>query len=123
MQADCSSSYGSPSCTCINCGDDVDDCECDEPDIEDEEESSFIESNSDARWVKYDETDEDHILCPGAEEYRDTSVLNKFLRVRELENKEQEMGRVNSKILSLEDELSRLIALRDKLNLELKELK
>lgn len=109
---------------CTNCGEEEGNCECDEPEYEEMQEySEIVEDNSSARWVKYDPTNIDHVLCTGAERYRDTEERDRILLERKREDKVAEIGRAQSKVNHLMKELEEAQALRDKLQQEYKEIK
>jgi hypothetical protein len=124
LKCECADGYGSPEQdNCNNCGAEEDACECGDRDCEEEDYGDFVERESSARWVKYDPTNIDHVLCNGAESYRDTVERDAILLKKARENKAREIGRANSKINALEDELFKLRQAQAKLEKEFMELK
>jgi hypothetical protein len=80
----------------------------------------FVESNSDARFVKYDPSNIKHVMCPGALSYRDEAQYRALIIKEEKRRKEAGLVRLKSKISDTELELKRLRDLADKLEMEIR---
>lgn len=106
LQCECADSYGQPErYECENCGEPAEDCECGATYCEEEDYSEFVENNSCYRAEKYDPSNIDHVLCPGAEEYRDTTERKLILVQKAKEDKLRKLSRLNVKIATLEEDI------------------